>query len=82
MPSAPMRSRSTKPRTPRKSTTAEKSSTKTSGEAMLRTAPEFSPVVDWSKASVTKPRSASVCAYRPLACSFTAPNGPEIAMAG
>ena len=31
---------------------------------------------------VRKPRSASVCAYSPDDCSFTAPNGPLTAMAG
>ena len=62
MPSAPMRSRSTKVCVPKKSTAAEKSSTKMSGDAMLRTEPELSPVVDWSKATVTNPRSASVWA--------------------
>ena len=30
---------------------------------------------------VRNPRSASVCAYSPDACSFTAPNGPLTAMA-
>ena len=37
---------------------------------------------DGSKAIVKKPRSAISWAYRPAACSFTAPNGPHTAMAG
>ena len=52
-----------------------------SGDAMKRGSPALSPVNDGSKAMVKKPRSAMVWAYRPLACSFTAPNGPDTARA-
>ena len=61
---------------------ADKSSVLISGEATLRGCPLLSPVNDGSKAMVRKPRSASVCAYSPDDCSFTAPNGPLTAMAG
>lgn len=43
--------------------------------------PLLSPVQDPSKASVTKPRPAMVCAYRPDDRSLTAPNGPPTASA-
>ena len=52
-----------------------------SGEATARGEPPDSPVNDGSNAIVRKPRSASVCAYRPLACSLTAPKGPQTAIA-
>lgn len=44
--------------------------------------PPLSPVKEGSKAIVRKPRSAIVWAYRPEDCSFTAPKGPQTAMAG
>ena len=44
--------------------------------------PPLSPVKEGSNAMVKKPRSAIVCAYKPDACSFTAPKGPHTAMAG
>ena len=44
--------------------------------------PPLSPVKDGSKAMVRNPRSAMVWAYSPAACSFTAPKGPQTAMAG
>ena len=62
IPMAPMRSRSTFGSSPTQSTAALKSSVKNSAEATLRTAPPLSPVNEGSKASVTKPRSASVWA--------------------
>ena len=49
---------------------------------MYRGWPPLSPVKEGSKARVRKPRSASVWAYRPAHCSFTAPKGPHTAMAG
>ena len=53
-----------------------------SGEAIYRGWPPLSPVKDGSKARVRNPRSAMVWAYRPEHCSFTAPKGPQTAMAG
>lgn len=47
-----------------------------SGEAPYRGCPPLSPVKDGSKASVRKPYSAILCAYKPEDRSFTAPNGP------
>ena len=49
---------------------------------MQRGWPPLSPVKEGSKAMVRKPRSAMVWAYRPAACSLTAPKGPQTAMAG
>ena len=65
MPRTPMRLRSTDACSPRKSTAALKSSVLMSGDAVFRGSPLLSPVYDGSKASVTNPRSAIVCAYRP-----------------
>ena len=53
-----------------------------SGDATYLGSPPLSPVYDGSNAIVRKPRSARFCAYRPEACSFTAPNGPDTATAG
>ena len=44
---------------------------------MQRGWPPLSPVKEGSKAMVRKPRSAMVWAYRPAACSLTAPKGPQ-----
>ena len=52
-----------------------------SGEAMYRGEPPLSPVKLGSNAIVRKPRSAIICAYSPEHCSFTAPKGPQTAMA-
>ena len=82
IPQMPMRPGSTRSCTDRKSTAAWKSSVLMSGEATYRGWPALSPVKEGSKAMVRNPRSASVWAYRPEHCSFTAPNGPEMAIAG
>ena len=77
----PIFSRSTLGNVPRKSTAAMKSSVLISTDAVLRGSPPLSPVKDGSKATVIKPFSAIVWAYKPEDCSFTAPNGPDTANA-
>ena len=53
-----------------------------SGDAIYLGSPPLSPVNDGSNAIVKNPFSANFCAYKPEDCSFTAPNGPLIAIAG
>ena len=82
MPRIPIRSGSTFSFRDRKSTAAIKSSVLISGDAIYLTFPPLSPVNEGSNAIVRNPLSAIVCAYNPLHCSFTAPNGPLTAIAG
>ena len=82
IPMIPILSESTLSFNERKSTAAMKSSVLISGEAIYLTLPPLSPVNEGSNAIVRKPLSAIVCAYNPLHCSFTAPNGPHTAIAG